>query len=159
MESTLSDWADVQGLPGALGLDLDPDFQRGHVWTEAKQIAYVEFCLRDGQGSRTLLFNHPGWNKDYKGMMVLVDGKQRLEAVRKFLRNDLPIFGGNRLNDFEDKDRLLRTNAAHFTFSVNALPTRREVLEWYLQINSGGVVHTAEELAKVEELLKNEVPF
>ena len=43
------------------GLDLNPDFQRGHVWDEAKQIAFVEFCLCGGQSSRDILFNQAGW--------------------------------------------------------------------------------------------------
>ena len=158
MEKTLEDWGKTEGLPKFLGMNLDPDFQRSHVWTEDKQIAYVEFCLRNGTGSRTILFNHPGWNDDYRGEMVLVDGKQRLEAVRKFIRNELPIFGGNRLNDFDDPKALLRSSGANFSFSVNSLQTRREVLEWYLQINSGGVVHTKDELDKVEAMLEKEQP-
>lgn len=156
IERTLEEWNDRKGLPGSLGLNLDPDFQRGHVWTEDKQIAYVEYCLREGVYSRTLLFNHPNWDGSYAGEMVLVDGKQRLEAVRKFMRNELAVFGGNRLNDFDDPKRLLRGNGAYFMFGVNRLKTRREVLEWYLQINTGGVVHTAEEIAKVEAMLAAE---
>jgi hypothetical protein len=155
IESTLESYDD-RGAPGWLGLNLDPDFQRGHVWTEDKQIAYVEFCLRNGEYSRTILFNHPNWNGSYKGEMVLVDGKQRIEAVRKFIRNQLPIFGGNFLNDFDNPKKLLRVDGAYFQFGVNNLKTNREVLEWYLQINSGGVVHTKEELEKVEEMLKKE---
>lgn len=34
------------------GLDLDPDFQRGHVWTRDQQVAYVEYMLRGGEVSR-----------------------------------------------------------------------------------------------------------
>lgn len=147
---------DDRGVKGSLGLDLNPDFQRGHVWTEDKQIAYVEFCLRDGQSSREILFNHPNWQSSYKGQMVLIDGKQRLEAVRKFLRNELPIFGNNFLNNFDDPKRLLKMNGAYFIFRVNNLKTRKEVLTWYLQLNSGGVVHTKEELDRVRSLLEKE---
>jgi len=138
------------------GLDLNPDFQRGHVWTEDKQIAYVEFCLRGGRSSRTLLFNHPNWQGSYVGQMVLVDGKQRLEAVRKFLRNELPIFGDNCLQDFDSPEILLRGSDAQFIISVNNLKTRREVLQWYLQLNTGGVIHTDEEIEKVQKLLDAE---
>lgn len=138
------------------GLELDPDFQRGHVWTEDKQIAFVEFCLKGGQSSRTILWNHPNWRGTFQGKMVLVDGKQRLEAVRKFLRNELPIFGGNYLKDFDDPKKLLRSSDAYLILSVNNLKTRKEVLEWYLQLNTGGVVHTQEEIDKVKELLKKE---
>ena len=41
------------------GLQLNPDFQRGHVWTEAQQIAYIEFLLRGGKTGRDLYFNCP----------------------------------------------------------------------------------------------------
>jgi len=134
-------------------IDLNPDFQRGHVWTQEQQIAFIEFCLKEGQGSRNIYFNHPQWQHTYKGTMVLVDGKQRLEAVRTFMRNELPVFGGYKLNDFDDPKRVGRSNGAFLQFYVNTLQTRAELLEWYLSINSGGVVHTTAELEKVRQLL------
>ena len=150
IERILEDWNERGEL------DLDPDFQRGHVWSEKKQIDFVEFCLKGGKESRTIKFNHPGWQSDYEGKMVLVDGKQRLEAVRKFMRNELPIFGGHFLGDFEDMKIMLRSLNASLIFMVNNLKTRKEVLTWYLQLNSGGVVHTQEEIEKVEKLLELE---
>jgi len=144
-----------EGITGNLGLDLNPDFQRGHVWTEDKQIAYVEFCLKGGESSRDILFNHPNWMGSYVGQMVLVDGKQRLEAVRKFLRNELPIFG-HTIDEFEDKKIMLRSSNCDFIFKVNNLKTRKDVLQWYLDLNTGGVVHTTEEIEKVKRLLENE---
>ena len=39
------------------GLQLNPEFQRGHVWTRKQQIAYVEFLLRGGRTGRDLYFN------------------------------------------------------------------------------------------------------
>ena len=36
------------------GLQLNPDFQRGHIWTEAQQIAFIEYVLRGGQSGRCL---------------------------------------------------------------------------------------------------------
>ena len=147
---------DDRKCKGSLGLDLDPDFQRGHVWDEPKQIAFVEFCLKGGQSSRTILFNHPNWMDDFSGQMTLVDGKQRLEAVRKFIRNELPIFGGNYLNDFDIPERLLRSEYAYFKFTVNNLKTRKDLLRWYLELNTGGVVHTDDEIQKVQKLLEKE---
>ena len=40
-------------------LDLNPDFQRGHVWTEEQQTAYMEFLLKGGKTSRVIYFNCP----------------------------------------------------------------------------------------------------
>jgi hypothetical protein len=139
------------------GLDIDPEFQRGHVWDEAKQIAYVEFVLRGGRSSRTILFNNPNWHitqvPDEDEHFVLVDGKQRLEAVRRFVGNQLPAFGRLLM---EYADELPPMCGPDFVFSMNTLRTKAEVLEWYLQLNSGGVVHTEAELKRVRKLLECE---
>ena len=37
---------------------------------------------------------------------------------------------------------------------INNLPTRKQVLQWYLQMNKGNVAHTEEEINKVEKLLE-----
>lgn len=132
-------------------MDFDPDFQRAHVWTHKKRIAFVEYILRDGKSSPAPP-NHPGWMGDWEGLGVLVDGKQRLEAVRAFLRNDIPAFG-YLLSEYEDKLDVVRTT---LRFHVNTLKTRAEVLQWYLDLNTGGVVHTPEEIEKVRILLAKE---
>ena len=36
------------------GLVLNPDFQRGHVWTEEQQTAYIEYLLMGGMSGRTI---------------------------------------------------------------------------------------------------------
>jgi hypothetical protein len=70
---------------------MNPDFQRGHVWTEEQQIAYVEYLLKGGMSGRTFYFNKPSWkNKDtINGYddFVCVDGLQRTTAIEKFLNN------------------------------------------------------------------------
>lgn len=140
-------------------LNLEPDFQRGHVWTEKQRIAYVEFCLRGGASGRELLFNCPGWNSDYRGPYEIVDGLQRLTSVRMFLRNELPIFGGRYLRDcdgFRRKDGSVRVLRQGFKWHVNDLSTRSEVLRWYLEINSGSTPHTSQELTRVHSLLMKE---
>ena len=42
------------------GLQLNPDFQRGHVWTTRQQIAYIEYLMRDPVSGKEIYFNHPG---------------------------------------------------------------------------------------------------
>ena len=153
----LEDWLQRQMkggedvLPGE-GLNLDPDFQRAHVWAEAQQAAYVEFRLRGGKSGRDILFNHPGWMGSFKGEFVIVDGKQRLEAVRKFMRDELIVFG-SKYSEFTDK---LRVASVDFIVVVNDLKTRAEVLQWYIEFNAGGTPHTDAEIAKVVKLLAAE---
>lgn len=152
----IEDW--LQHIEGSYGLDLDPDFQRAHVWTKEQQSAYVEYILRGGDTAKLLLFNSPAYGaRGYRHQpgqlddtVVIVDGKQRLEAVRAFLRNEIPAFG-HLCNEYEDQPHVLKHA---FLISVNVLLYRRDVLQWYLQINSTGVIHSPEELDKVRALLK-----
>ena len=44
------------------GIDLDPDFQRGHVWSLEKQVAFVEFIIRGGESARHLYIHCPGFS-------------------------------------------------------------------------------------------------
>lgn len=134
------------------GLDLDPDFQRAHVWTESQQVAWIEFILRGGKTGRVLYFNHPGWQKDYKTTdigMVIVDGKQRLQAARRFINNDIKVFGSFK-HEYKDS---LRLQGSTLKINVNTLQTRREVITWYLEMNSGGTPHTSYEIERVRQLL------
>lgn len=133
-------------------LDLNPDFQRAHVWTPEQQTAYVEYILSGGTSGKELYFNCPGWGRDWRGPYVIVDGKQRIEAARAFMRGDIPAFGRKRPEYSDSPDML----TARFSWNVAAVETRAEVLRWYLNFNSGGTQHTAEELARVRALLEQE---
>ena len=146
LEITLSDYQEANSL------DMESDFQRAHVWDEPRQIAFVEHILRGGKGSELIRFNCPGWDRTFDGQMVVVDGKQRLTACLRFVRNDLPAFGHYH-QDFQDRIPI----TINLRFMVNDLNTRKEVLSWCLEINEGGVAHTDQELAKVRHLLEAEI--
>lgn len=149
----LEDWIERMSTEGKESgrLNLDPDFQRAHVWTREQQSAYVEYVLRGGYAARELYFNCTGWMGSYEGPFVIVDGKQRLEAVRAFLRNEVPVFGQLR-SEYSSTDYI----DADFRIYVNNLDTRREVLRWYCDLNTGGTPHTSEEIQRVRALLAAE---
>lgn len=134
------------------GIDLTPRWQRDRVWTEEQQIAYVEFFLRGGKTARVIYFNSPAFGDDERGdlddTLLCVDGLQRLTAIRRFLNNEIPVFD-HYYNQFEDSLGMRRT----LRFNINCLKTEKEVMEWYVQFNSGGVVHTKEEIARVQAMI------
>lgn len=149
------------------GLNLDPDFQRELVWTEEQQISYMEHLLRDGMSGRTIYFNRGPWCYKENGIWrigdpgyrevewqgysqyVLVDGKQRLNACRRWVNNEIPSFGYYR-KDFEEK-RLPRQLSLFAVYGE--LKTRKEVLNWYLSLNAMGTPHTPAEIEKVRKML------
>jgi hypothetical protein len=130
-----------------IGLDLNPDFQRGHVWTESQQREYVEYVLQGGEAGKSILFNCPRWPSRSENYVIL-DGLQRLTAVRRFLADDLAVFGHRR----RDWTGPLRYYAA-FRWRILSLPDRPSVLRYYLAMNGGGTPHSPAELDKVKKLL------
>jgi hypothetical protein len=147
-------WIDEEGL------DIDPDFQRAHVWTDSQQSAWMEFMFRGGKTGRVLYFNNPDWNRfrvrapgNYREF-VLVDGKQRLNAIRRFYADEIRVFGAFR-SEFEDEPDMLRQS--RMLINVNDLRSRAEVLRWYVEFNAGGTPHTAEEIQRVTDLLDAEL--
>lgn len=133
-------------------LNFDPDYQRGRVWTPEQRTLYCEYILKGGKAARDIILNCPGWNQDMDGVMEIVDGKQRLEAVLGFLNNEVPTFGVH-YRDFEDN--LRRFRQFEFTFHIADL-TRREVLGLYIDLNTGGTVHSDTEIKRVKALLNQE---
>lgn len=134
-------------------LQINPDFQRGHVWNEYQQVKFIEFLLRKGRSGRDLYFNCAGWlgrTNVKESPMVLVDGLQRLTSALRFINNEIKVFGYY----FDDYD--LISCDIGFIFHINNLKTRKEVLQWYIELNEGGVVHTTEEIERVKKLLEKE---
>ena len=155
---TLAAWVRTQETEEKL--ILCPDFQRGHVWTEAQQIAWLEFLLRGGKSGRDLYFNDPYWmnwvsNPSGYQDFVCVDGLQRITAIQRFVGGEIPVFG----HFYEEYEDVRWLNTHHTLFvHINALKTKREVLQWYLDMNAGGIAHTADEIARVRKLLTDISP-
>ena len=131
-------------------LNFNPDFQRGYVWTPRQKINYVEYALRGGASGRDIWTNCPGWSAGQTGNYVVVDGKQRVNAVLSWLNNEFPVFGGNYRRDYTDH---IRASATYFNWHVNELATRDEVLRWYCELNDGGTVHDPSEIERVRNLI------
>jgi len=82
--------------------------------------------------------------------LVIVDGKQRLEAVRAFLRGDIAVFG-KKISEFEGKMPLDYT----IEVAISNLEKESDVISWYLAINRGGTPHSDSEISRVEALRNN----
>lgn len=132
------------------GLDLEPEYQREHKWTIEQRIAFVEYVMRGGEASTRITFV----TTDRLGMPLpnysLLDGKQRLESVRMFMRDELRAFGLLR-SEFIGKPR-----GIWLKWHIVAVPTVADIYRLYLALNEGGTVHTPQELGHVHALLAAE---
>jgi len=118
-------------------LQFDPIYQRGYVWTQEQKISYVEYFLKIPVSGNHIFLNQSEWDLP----LEIVDGKQRLTALFDFLDNKIPAFG-YLFSEFEDKFPLHATLRVY----VNDLKTQKEVVEWYLSMNTGGSIHTEKDL-------------
>lgn len=140
-------------------LDLNPDFQRGHVWNDSQRRAYMEGIFNNTvtEHQRVIQFNSPTWvetsppNCDIPDSMQIIDGLQRLTTVRRFLDGQVHPFGMSyeelKQTDF-NPDRF----SFSFKFAVHTFTKRADLLDFYLKINAGGTVHPQDEIERVRAL-------
>lgn len=140
------------------GLELNPDFQRGHVWTADQQRHFVENVLRGVVSSSgfVIQFNCPNWeNHNYSGDLPLgfqcIDGLQRITAVQAFLDGHVRPFGLS-AGELDGSYFSMRGSRYRFRMAVHDFQSRSELLQHYLDLNAGGTPHTAEEIERVRGL-------
>jgi len=139
-------------------LNLNPEFQRGHVWDEDRQIKFIESVLSGGaKNARIIYLNQPSWNGvevneyDEYDEFVCVDGLQRITAISKFINNEIKAFD-KYYKDYEGSIRML----GNMRININDLKTKKEVMQWYIEHNDGGIVHSDKELNRVRKLIELE---
>lgn len=160
-------WDKIEGSLEGLGVDyggleLIPDFQRGHVWSKAQQVHFVENCLRGVVASNGFLiqFNCASWNENVKSLdlpsgLQCVDGLQRYTAITEFVKGEVKPFG---LSPDDLKNTQFHPNKFHMKVAVHCFTSRADLLAHYIAINSGGTQHSAEEIDRVRGLLVQAKP-
>ena len=121
------------------------------MWTEKQQIAYVEFILCGGKSGRDFYFN---WNRD-NDEYLCVDGLQRTTALERFINGEIKVFG-QYFADFGFTKFIAGGNPLpEYGVKIyqNNLSSRKEVLQWYVDMNAGGTPHTNDEIEKVKRMI------
>ena len=157
--SYLETWLKLENEEGAPhGVNLIPDFQRGHVWTEVQQVHYIENVLRRivDESGLTIRFNCPSWRNDKAkdsdliDQTVCIDGLQRLTAIRRFIAGELKIFGF----DFKDLPQRIILRDLTVVLKLYDFQYERELLQYYIDINNGGTAHSDVEIRRVKGMLE-----
>lgn len=147
LNETLEQWnSPDMGNP----LILNPEWQRGHVWTKEQQIKFMEFFLMGGTTGSQLWFNCSSWQGAYNTPTYCLDGLQRITAAQKFINNEIPAFG-TLCKDYSGKMRSLTHN--RFTFNMLCIKNKKELLNIYVMFNSGGTIHKPEEIERIKKMI------
>jgi hypothetical protein len=154
--------AQIASLDRDWGLNLAPDFQRGHVWTDEQRRAFVEGIFEETVTSaqKVIQFNCPHWDRtpapgtsDLPEEIQIVDGLQRLTALRMFMAGQIHPFGLT-YDELIQTDFSPKSPRYSVKFAVHTFQTREQLLEFYLRINAGGTPHSQHELERVAGLLE-----
>ena len=138
-------------------INIDVDFQRGHVWTQRQQELFVGHVLEGGEAPPLILNEGP--RGEFCKICDLIDGKQRLTACRRWAKGeiDAELYDGTRISalHMDEIDRRICSTTIGLRFATVHL-TRQESLELYLKLNRGGSIHTDQEIEHVRQLLEKE---
>jgi hypothetical protein len=159
---SLVEWIDGVGRAADIGaLDLNPDYQRGAVWTEEQQESFVGYWLEGNDIPKVYVQQYesddhlPKGQKWYKTPAEVIDGQQRLRALYRWFKGEIAaqISDGRRFW-FKDTNEVERRG---FLIVVHLLDlSRRDRLDFYLRLNRGGTIHTDAEIERVRQLLRRE---
>lgn len=140
-----------------LGLKYDdeyiiPEYQRDLVWTPKQKQDLVMSVLIDNPIGDFIFKetkSHLGATFHYS----VIDGQQRINALREFVTNQFPMEDGRYFSDllYWDQRRVFERRIMYYTVPNASLEVEIDI---YIGRNKGGTAHTKEELKKAEKLLK-----
>jgi len=140
------------GAGGKAAINLDPDFQRRERWTTEKQSGLIESFLLNVPVPPIYLA------EDEYGQYSVVDGKQRLTAIRAFMTGNLVLRALEKFTELEN--RSFATLPEPLQNALNIRPYVRVVtllkqsdptlkFEVFTRLNRGGEPMLPQELRKV----------
>ena len=122
-----------------------PPFQRSNdKWTRDMQIKFVENVLK-GVTSTIILCEVDGGEN-----AVILDGQQRLTALKAFLCNEFPILGKFYYKDIEEEIKMV---SANIRYRVIVAKDKAEMVQFYIDMNEN-ITHSKEDIDKAKRYLK-----
>lgn len=142
----------LDGLIGKVyhfGVDFDPPYQRGLVWTQVQKEALIK-TIFDMGSIGTFAFNRFPYSEGK--LYEVIDGKQRLNALCEYYEDRWPYKGAYYSElSVHDTSIFRMTSVLEVTLQE---ATEESKLRLFLRINRAGTPVDVEHIRKVEEMLK-----
>jgi len=144
--------------------NLNPDYQRGHVWTQEQAEKFMGHMLEGGDVPKIFVQrwdspdNAPADHKhDYYDLPAeVIDGQQRVRAICDWVKGNISAeLADGRKIWFKDCNEIERRRLPQVRITWVDI-SREERLRFYLKLNRGGTIHTEEEIQKVRDMLAEE---
>jgi uncharacterized protein with ParB-like and HNH nuclease domain len=142
-------------------------YQRDYCWTLEDEQNFIE-SMYNHLNLGTVVFRKRSWkwlekesatrgdNKDNSdlGFYDVVDGKQRIHTLMRFMKNEFPDLHGNYYGDFSEYARRVLINDVQGldVMEIEERATDDDVLQVFLNVNYSGKPMSAEHLEYVRSL-------
>lgn len=153
----------VQQLKSEAILNLNPVFQRGKQWDVDRQTKYMENVLRGlvSHSTNIIRLNDPSLafvNNNYiakdcdlPNETMCIDGLQRFSTMISYMDGELKPFGLT-LEEIEASPCGVKANNLSFSVAWHDFQYEYELIDFYRNLNWGGVPHSQEEFIRVNGL-------
>jgi hypothetical protein len=131
----------------SFGVEVDPPYQRGLEWSLEDKQLLINSILKDLDIGK-FVFVRNSYKEEGAGYTVL-DGKQRLNAIREFYE-DRFTYNGLKYSELSFVDQYMFTGKGISYAYINGENlTEKDIVRYFLRLNQGGVVVSKEHLDKI----------
>lgn len=136
------------------GIEMDPDYQRGYVWSDDDKEALLDSIFNNIDIGKFVLVRLEGEDYERNKMSYeILDGKQRLNTIVEFYENRLS-YKGVYYNDLSLEDRYYFKNH-HISLAEIDTCDKKTILTHFLMLNQTGRSMDKEHLDKVKAMYDN----
>ncbi|EGV4406626.1 DUF262 domain-containing protein, partial [Salmonella enterica] len=136
----------------------DANYQREYVWGHEEQQSFLNVVISGFPIGSVALAKAPDWYSRELPYIEVVDGKQRLTTLKKFITNEIPIILADGSLYWRDM-----TRAEQLAFGRRSLPaivldevTYKDRLAYFMAVNFTGVPQSEEHKRHVMQLMEME---
>jgi hypothetical protein len=133
------------------GVDFDPVYQRGYVWSETQKLNLIDAIMDDRDIGKFIFSSLPF--ESGKPSYRIIDGKQRLSTICEFFEDRLK-WKGKYFSELSIMDRYHFREKSLSCAEIGEVSIERE-MEIFLSVNENGTPIPTEHLDKVKQMLKN----
>lgn len=136
------------------GIDLNPDYQRGNVWTLDQKISLIDSIFKNIDIGKFTVIKRlcgPNPNKPITDLLYeVLDGKQRLTAIYEFYIGKFQ-YKGKYFYELHPMDRyhLIEYN---ISYAESEQLTNEQKYRYFLKLNATGVPMDKEHIEKVKQM-------
>lgn len=131
------------------GLDMDPDYQRGYVWTDEDKVNLIDSVFNNIDIGK-FVFVHNEYMDEY--LYEILDGKQRVRALLDYYENRFP-YKGKYFNDLSLRDQFWFCQRTISVAEVDKT-NRKALLQYFLMLNTAGKTMAKEHLNTIRQMVE-----